>query len=133
MSVGITQVEFLRIFVTVVTIIVIYFPISVYGFVKGISRPRHPYSWEIIYALRWSSIFKYPNEPEEAWGIWLGPVLALQMFCLMGMTKRTRQLFEICIEWICDHSPSKIQVSWMQKLSAKCKQSRLAEVGDVEL
>src|SRR5271170_6381604 len=126
MNVGITQMEFLRIFVTVGSVIVIWFPLSIYGFVRGISRPRHPYSWEIIYALRWSIIVKN-TDPGGAWGHWLGPVLALQMFCLMGMTKKAKQLFERCIEWVCDHSHAKVQISWMQKLSAKAKQSRLAE------
>lgn len=128
-NVRITQVEFLRIFVTVSSVLFVWFPLSVYGFVKGMSRPRHSYSWEIIYALRWSVIVKHTDPPRGAWGHWLGPVLALQLFCLMGMTKNARQLFERCIEWVCDHSHAKVQTSWMQKLSAKSKQARLAEVG----
>ena len=132
MSVKITQVEFLRIFITAITVILVYFPLSIYGFIGGISCPRHPYSWEDIYAIRWSIIIKLPAR-EGVWGHWLGPVMAVQVFCLMGMTKRARQLFEICVEWIYDHSPSEIQISWMRKISAKCKQARLAEVGELEL
>lgn len=132
MSVGISQVEFLRILVTVSTVIIFYLPLSIIGFTKGLSRPRHPYSWDNIYGPQWSTIVKI-LEPPGLWGPRIGPLLAIQLFCLMGITKTARQLFELCIEWICDHSHPKLRLSWMQKTSAKCKQSRLAGASDLEL
>src|SRR5436309_5782246 len=115
MSGGISQVEFLRIFVTVATVIVIYLPLSLLAFVSGLSLPRHPYSWENIHGSRWRIIVKRPKLP-EAWGPLLGPILVVQLFCLIGIMKTARQLFELCIEWICDHSPSNFQRSWMLKM-----------------
>lgn len=124
--------EFLRILVTVSTVIVVYLPLSIIGFVKGLLRPRHPYSLEDIYGPQWAIIVKI-IEPPGLWGPRIGPILAIQLFCFMGITKTARRLFELCVEWICEHLPSKLQMLWMQKISAKSKQSRLAGGSDLEL
>lgn len=131
---GISLTEFLRILITITTIIVLYLPISIFGFARLLSLPRIPYSWERIHGPQWAMISKF-QMPTARWEIWIPPLVAINLFCLMGITKTAIQLFEHCIEWIYDQSPLMIQrkASWMAKISAKCKQSRLAAANDLEL
>ena len=125
MNDGISQLEFLRIFLTVTTALGVYLPLSVDGFVLGISRPRHRYSFIEIYDPQWSIIVKRAELPSE-WGAHIGPLLAFHLFGLMGVTKTASRPFDRVIEWICDRMPRNLQPRWMRKTSAKCKKSRLA-------
>src|SRR5215471_12278744 len=80
------RVDFLRLLITATTVIIVYFPLSIVGFVRMLSHPRHPYSLDAIYGPQWSIIVKRPERPDE-WGRQIGPLLAVQLFCGIGMTK----------------------------------------------
>lgn len=130
---GISQVEFLRLLITVSTIIVFYLPISVVLFIVYALVPRVPYSWERVHGPQWGVIIKFPR---STIGLdrWVGPLCAISLFSLIGITRTSRKLFELGIESLYDHFPSSLQkrIFWMRNISAKCKQSRLAAT-DAEL
>jgi Pheromone A receptor len=131
---GISQTEFLRLLVTVTTIIVIYLPISIMILILNLLVPRQQYSWERVHGLHWGVIIKLPRST-VGWDRWVGPFAAINLFSLMGITRTSKKLFELCIEWTYDHSPSVLQkkLLWMRNVSVKCKQARLAVANDAEL
>jgi hypothetical protein len=63
------------------------------------------------------------------WSSWIGILLAITLFFFVGFTRNAKQSYEHCIEWIYDHSPSKLQAKaeGMRKLSDKCKERRAVE------
>jgi hypothetical protein len=69
------------------------------------------------------------------WESWVGVLTAVNLFSLMGITRTSRNLLELVIEWMYDRMPSVLQkrLLWMRAISAKCKQSRLALATDAEL
>jgi hypothetical protein len=63
------------------------------------------------------------------WSSWIGILLAITLFFFVGFTRNAKQSYEHCIEWLYDHSPSKLQAkaAGMRKLSDKCKERRAIE------
>jgi hypothetical protein len=131
---GISQTDFLRLLVVVTTVIIFYLPVSIIAFILNLLLPcPREFSWEKIHD-QWGIILKEPISTVD-WGCWIVPVTAISLFSLVGITRTSKHLFELLIEWIYDHSPSilKKRLSWMRNISAKCKQLRLAVATDAEL
>lgn len=131
---GISQTDFLRLLITVTTVIIFYLPISIVILIINLLLPRHPYSWDGVHGPQWGVIAKPPRS-SVGWASWVGPLSALNFFSLMGITRASRKLFDLGVEWVYDHLPSLLQrrFLWMRNISAKCKQSRLAEATDANL
>jgi hypothetical protein len=57
-------------------------------------------------------------------GMWLGPVLAITSFILIGTTRNARNFGETCVGWAYDHLPAKVRskLPGMQKVSERCKE-----------
>jgi hypothetical protein len=139
MSDGVSQVDFLRILFTTATVIIFYLPIAIISFALQVFAEtndginwRTPYSWELVHSPRWG-IIEMVEQDTVPWINWSGTIAAISLFALMGLTTTTRQIFEHCIEYMYDRSPSILRSSWMATISAKCKRTRLAAMGDIEL
>ena len=131
---GISQTDFLRLLITSITIIIFYMPVSIISFIHHLSFLMYEYSWKRIHAHQWTVILKTP-EPTGMWEHWIIPITAITLFSLIGITRTSKHLFELLIEWIYDHSPSSLKkrLRWMRDVSVKCKQLRLAVATDAEL
>lgn len=133
---GISQTDFFRLLISTTTIVIFYTPLSIIAFIQTLLVPKHEYSWNRIHEHQWTVIMKTPELTVTAtWGSWIIPITAISLFSLVGITRTSKHLFELLIEWVYDNSPSplKQRLPWMRNISAKCKQLRLAIATDAEL
>ena len=137
---GVSHVDFLRISLTLITVVIFYFPASVTLFILSILSGRSgevtwatPYSWEAVHGRDWSQIYMTRQDSAE-WTAWFAPALAVNLFALMGMTKTAGGIMERCLEGIHDSLPVVLRFSWIAKISAAAKRARFnAASNDVEL
>jgi hypothetical protein len=128
---GISQTEFRRLVVTVLSVILIYFPLSIYIFVLNMQRTLQvttPFSWSTEHGPLSGLIIKEANS-SAALASWTAPVIAITSFFFVGTTRNARQFYERCVEWLYDHSPRilKAKLSGMRKISESSKERRLAQ------
>jgi len=125
---GISQSEFRRLIVTVLCVILVYFPLSLIPLVAFPKAHKVPFSFKHIHGPMWKFIVFEP-QPKAPWGSWIGIFLAIASFALIGLTRNARQFYEHCIEWIYDHIPQKYQARFpfMRNISEKCKERRSAK------
>src|SRR3981189_2475792 len=95
---GISQGEFRRLGFTVMTVIFLYFPLSLVVLKNFLQIPMVPYSWEKIHGPLWGLIFKQAL-PRAIWPSWVPPALALTSFLFIGTTRNARRAYEGCVEW----------------------------------
>jgi pheromone a factor receptor len=124
---GISQIEFRRLVFTVLTVIFLYFPLSVLVLAQFVHLHMVPFSWEQIHGPMWWIIVK-EAAPTVHWASWIGPTLALTSFLFIGTTRNARRFYEHCVEWIYDIIPTTLQdrFSGMRKISETCKRRRTA-------
>jgi Pheromone A receptor len=126
---GVTKAEFRRLGFTVITVIFLYFPLSIVVLVNYLRLHLVKFEWGKIHSQFWGVIVKR-QQMRAAWPLWVGPVLALTSFLFIGTTRNARAFYERCVEWIFDHSPKKIQamLPGFKKISESCKQNRLEKL-----
>src|SRR5579859_3367166 len=126
---GISKTEFNRLLVTVLSVLVLYLPLSIYILIQYVKLPRLPFDWEDIHGPLWGVIVMLPAD-RVPWTSWIGPALALTSFFFIGFTRNARRFYESCIEWVYDRLPAKFQshVKWMGRISANCKELRDAKM-----
>ena len=129
-----SQTQFLRLLITVTTVIIFYLPISVIILIINLLPPRQPYSWTRVHGYQWG-VVTFLERPRVGWDRWIGPMSSINLFSLIGITKASKKIFELVVEWTFDNLPRSLQrkLLWMRNVSAKCKQSRLAGASDAEL
>jgi hypothetical protein len=128
---GISQTEFNRLVVTVLSVIFLYLPLSIYFLVEYIKLVRQasaPFTWSADHGPESGLIIKEP-QPTAQLVAWVAPVTSLTSFFFIGFTRNARQFYERCIEWAYDHSPAKLQgrLSGMRKISEASKERRVAK------
>jgi hypothetical protein len=89
--------------------------------------PTIPYSWDRIHGPLWAYIEKI-SLPRAPLSLWMGPILAITSFVLIGTTRNAKIFYQHCIEWIYDHSPKRLQknLAFMRNTSKLCKERRAA-------
>jgi hypothetical protein len=67
--------------------------------------------------------------PKATWPVWIGVLLAIISFTLVGFTRNARLFYGRCVEKTYDRLPQRFQemFPWMQKVSEACKERRSAE------
>jgi hypothetical protein len=128
---GISQTEFRRLVVTVMCVIFLYFPLSLYFLVVNVRivlQAQQPFIWSVDHGPQSGLIIKLPHETADLIS-WVAPVLAITSFFFIGTTRNARQFYQRCVESVYDHLPSKLQskLSAMQKISEASKERRLAQ------
>jgi hypothetical protein len=129
---GISRSEFARLLVTVLSMLLIYWPFSIYCFVEFFQQGRLlPYHWKIVHGPFWKLIV-FIRYDKVTWSGWIGVYLAVTSFAFIGFTRNARRTYQHCIEVIYDHIiPKKLQAKLprMQKISETCKERRNAQFG----
>lgn len=122
---GVTKAEFRRLGFTVMTVIFVYFPLSIVVLVTYLREHLTAFDWDAYHGKFWWTIIK-EGQPRASWPLWVGPILAFTSFLFIGTTRNARQFYEGCVEWLYDHSPKTLQkvMPGMAKISERCKQSR---------
>ena len=128
---GISQTEFRRLVVTVLSVILIYFPLSIYLFVSNMQQTllvTTPFSWAADHGPMSGLIIKVSLSSAGVES-WAAPVVAITSFFFVGTTRNARQFYERCVEWLYDHSPRRLKakLSVMQKIAESSKERRLAQ------
>ena len=124
---GISRTDFFRLVFTVLSVIFLYLPLSLYVLRVEVDVRFHAYSWSNVHGPFWKFIVKQASLTGKApWASWIGIVLAITLFFFVGFTRNAKQSYERCVEWIYDHLPSKFQgkLLGMQKISDKCKERK---------
>lgn len=127
---GISRTDFLRLVLTVLSVVLFYLPLSLYVLSVEVNVHFYPFVWSNVHGPLWKFIVKAPSPTgRAAWPSWIGILLAITLFFFVGFTRNAKQSYEHCIEWIYDHSPSKLQAKagGMRKLSDKCKDRRATQ------
>ena len=124
---GISRSELRRLIVTVLFIILVYMPISLYGLYLIVSVPMRPFVWSIVHGRWWWTII-FEQQDRAPWTSWIGIILAFESFVVIGFPRNAIQFFHHRIEWIYDHIPQTLQTKlhWMRKISEECKERRAA-------
>lgn len=129
---GISRSEFARLLVTVLSMLLIYWPFSLYCFVEFFHQGRLlPYHWKIVHGPFWKLIV-FIRYDKVTWSGWIGVYLAVTSFAFIGFTRNARRTYQQCIEVIYDHIlPKKLQAKLprMRKISETCKERRNAQLG----
>jgi len=128
MRTGISRWEFRRLIFTVISIIVVYLPLSIYGLWVIVSVPLRPFVWELVHGPLWKDIVFVERE-KAPWGTWIGIILAFESFLMIGMTRNAVRFYQHCVEWTYDHAPKRVQelLPFMHSISEACKKKRQAE------
>jgi len=129
MRTGISRSEFRRLIVTVMCILVVYLPLSIYGLYVIVRVPMRPFVWELVHGPLWK-IIVFQEQNKSPWSSWIGIILAFESFLVIGMTRNAVRFFQHCVEWIYDHAPKRLQavLPGMRKISEACKERRDAEL-----
>lgn len=124
---GISRSEFRRLIATVLFIILVYIPLSLYGLYVIVSVPMRPFVWSIVHGPWWWTII-FQQQDRAPWTSWIGIILAFESFVVIGFPRNSIRFFQHRIEWIYDHTPQTLQTKlhWMQKISEECKERRAA-------
>ena len=127
---GISKSEFGRLLITVLSVLLIYWPLALYRFALFFKQARLlPYRWEIVHGPLWKLII-FENYPKVTWSGWIGVYLAITSFAFIGFTRNARRAYEQCIELIYDHLlPKKLQAKLpsLKKISETSKERRIAK------
>lgn len=124
---GISRLDFIRLVATVLSVVFLYLPLSLYILGVNLAIPLHPFSWSRIHGPFWNVIEKVASPTGKAeWEAWIGPVLAITSFFFVGFTRPAKQFYERCMELTYDYLPKNLQKKFpnLQKLSEKCKERR---------
>ena len=125
---GISQSEFRRLHITVLSVLFIYLPLSLVGLVAFAEVPLAPFNWELTHGRLWW-IIVFEDRPKAIWSSWIGIALAITSFALIGFTRNAKRFYEHCIERAYDSCPAVAQkrLGWMKNISETCKERRAAE------
>lgn len=122
---GISKGDFQRLMVTVICVIFVYLPLSLYGLAGFLMAPKVAFSLSRIHGPLWKFIL-VDRRPTALWSSWIGVALAFASFILIGFTRNAKQAYYKCVEWTYDHAPKALQnkLSGMAKISAATKERR---------
>jgi len=125
---GISKGDFRRLMITVLCVVFVYVPLSLYSLVGFIMAPKIPFNLSRLHGPLWKLILLEPR-PKALWSSWIGVFLAFTSFILLGFTRNAKQTYFRCIEWIYDHIPKKLQhrLGYMGRISAATKEQRNIE------
>ena len=137
---GISRIDFFRLVFTVLSVVFLYLPLSLYILSAEVSVPYHRFVWSNVHGPLYKYIIKVESTTGRApWSSWIGIVLAITLFFFVGFTQNAKQSYRNCAEWIYDHLPAKFQVkaTGMRTISDRCKDRRAArnalESGEVQI
>jgi hypothetical protein len=124
---GISQSEFRRLHITVLSVLFIYLPLSLIGLANFVDAPLSPFNWQLTHGPLWW-IIVFEDRPKAIWSSWIGIALAITSFALIGFTRNAKRFYERSIERLYDSLPAKMQakLAWMKKISETCKERRAA-------
>jgi len=124
---GISQAEFRRLHITVLSVLFIYLPLSLVGLATYLNAPLSPFNWKLTHGRLWW-IIVFEDRPTAIWSSWIGVALAITSFALIGFTRNAKRFYEHCIERLYDALPKVVQakLGWMKKISETCKERRAA-------
>ena len=105
---GISRNDFRRLFFTVICVLFVYLPLSLYGLRVFLLNPFGPYPKDTIHGKFWN-VIPFVERPVAIWSSWVGIALAITSFVLIGFTRNAKKSYEHCVEWLYDHAPKKLQ------------------------
>jgi hypothetical protein len=124
---GISKGEFGRLLFTVLSVLLIYWPLSLYRFVEFFRLSKLlPYHWQVVHGPLWKLIL-FQEYPKVTWSGWIGVYLAITSFAFIGFTRNARRAYEHCVELIYDRLlPKQVQAKLpsLRKISEACKEER---------
>lgn len=127
MRTGISPADFFRLIFTVMTLVLLYLPLSLFRFVSYLKADTiSSYSFSAIHGPYWGLIVKI-SVPKADWTLWISYFgLALSSFFLFGIPRNAKPYLERSVEIVYDRTPLKLQpkLSYMGKIADKCKAQR---------
>jgi hypothetical protein len=129
---GISKGDFQRLMVTVLAVIFVYLPLSLYGLAGFLMAPKVPFEMSRVHGPLWKFILFDPR-PTALWSSWIGVALAFASFILIGFTRNAKEAYFNAVEWMYDHAPKKLQdkMNGMGKISAATKERRNVQQPDM--
>src|SRR5947207_4576738 len=128
---GISKSEFGRLLVTVLSVLLIYWPLSLYRFRLFFQQGNLlPYRWQIVHGPLWKLVVLQKYD-KVGWSGWIGVYLAITSFAFVGFTRNAKRAYQQFIEFIYDRLlPKKLQskLPAMRKISEACKERRNAKL-----
>jgi hypothetical protein len=128
---GISRTDFRRLFFTVLCVLFVYLPLSLYGLRIFLLTPLMPYNPNLIHGPQWKFIL-FVQRPVAIWSSWVGIALAITSFVLIGFTRNAKRQYEHVVEWVYDHAPQGLQrrlTAWGQT-SELCKERRAGSMSN---
>lgn len=128
---GISRTDFRRLFFTVLCVLFVYLPLSLYGLRIFLLTPLMPYDPNLIHGPEWKFIL-FVQRPVAIWSSWVGIALAITSFVLIGFTRNAKRQYEHVVEWVYDHAPQGLQrrlTAWGQT-SELCKERRAGSMSN---
>lgn len=90
---GVTSAEFFRISISVLLVVLVFFPISIAScIVLYMSVPMDGYSFHKVHGPYWPLIHEKPLD-KAPWVLWIYPLLAFDLFIFHGLTRDARQSY----------------------------------------
>jgi len=122
---GISKGDFRRLMITILCVVFVYVPLSLYSLAGFLMAPKVPFDLSRIHGPLWKIILLEPR-PKALWSSWIGVFLAFTSFILLGFTQNAKQAYFRCIEWGYDHTPKRLQnrLGYMGRISANAKERR---------
>jgi hypothetical protein len=125
---SISRLDFIRLVATVLSVLFLYLPLSLYVLAVNLSIPLEPFSWNRVHGPLWGIILKTPSPTGKAdWESWIGPVLAITSFFFVGFTRPAKHFYHRCIEILYNHIPRHFQIAALRKISERSKERRNLE------
>jgi len=127
MRTGISPADFFRLIFTVLTLVLLYLPLSLLRFVSYLQAGTFSsYSFSDIHGPFWGLIVKI-SVPKADWSLWMSYFgLAVASFLLFGIPRTAKPYLERSVEFVYDHAPKKHQpkLSLMSKIAEQSKERR---------
>ena len=127
MRTGISPADFFRLIFTVMTLVLLYLPLSLIRFVSYLKADTiSSYSFSSIHGPFWGLIVMI-SVPKADWTLWISYFgMAFASFLLFGIPRKTKPYLQRSVEFLYDRAPTKLQpkLSLMRKIADNCKQRR---------
>lgn len=127
MRTGISPADFFRLIFTVMTLVLLYLPLSLFRFVSYLKADTiSSYSFSSIHGPFWGLIVMI-SVPKADWTLWMSYFgLAFATFLLFGIPRNAKPYLERSVEFVYDRTPKKLQpkLPLMGKIADKAKERR---------
>lgn len=122
---GLSSTDFFRLVFTVMTLVLLYFPLSLFRLIQYLKINQSPYSWDSIHGPLWGIIVK-EVVPSADWTLWTYFGLAFSSFLLFGIPRNAKPHFQRCVEVMYNRFPKKMQdkLPAMRRVAEKSKEQR---------